>query len=262
MTVVGSRLRVGLCYNLESLRNAGVLRDISALHVFILPELVDGGYAALVKGAAPHDRNSPVLRQLRLLSASGTPYCVAGSLRMRNPNGRRANTTVIFRSGREVARYEKIHLFKPAGDQRFFSAGRKLSSFTVTTPHQRLKAGVMICYDIRFPELGRALGLMGVRLFFVPARWPASRDDAWRSLLKARAIENQAFVVGCNAKGHEGGFSYVFDPMGREVFNNRRSIRSELDIVQLDLRQLRHARALHNAVLESRIHVGNRAVRA
>lgn len=257
--VQGSRLSVGLCYTLESLRDSTVLRRMSALDVLVFPELVDGGYAALAKGTAPHDQSSPVLRQLRLLSTAGRSWCVAGSLRMQRPDGTSANTSLVFKSGREVARYEKIHLFRPAGDRRYFSAGRNLTAFTVALPRRRVKAGVMICYDLRFPELGRALGVMGVRLFFVPARWPLSRNDAWRSLLKARAIENQAFVVGCNAKGGEGGISYVFDPMGREVFNNNRKKRSMLDIVQLDLRRLRQARALHNAVLESRIHIGNRA---
>lgn len=260
MEAMSSRLHVGLCYNLESLRDTGVLPRISTLDILVFPELVDGGYAALAKGAASHDQSSPVLRKLRLLSAAGRLYCVAGSLRMRRPDGRCANTSMVFRSGKEVARYEKIHLFRPAGDRQYFSGGRNIAPFTVALRRKKLKAGVMICYDLRFPELGRALGLMGVRLFIVPARWPSSRDDAWRSLLKARAIENQAFVIGCNAKGREGGISYVFDPMGREVFNNKRRKRSALDIVQLDLRRLREVRALHNAVLESRIRVGCRAV--
>ena len=61
----------------------------------------------------------------------------------------------------------------------------------------------------------------GIQLLLVPARWPAVRDDAWQTLLKARAIENQIFVAGCDAADSEGGYSYVFDPMGRLLLSSR-----------------------------------------
>jgi len=86
-----------------------------------------------------------------------------------------------------------------------------------------IRAGVIICYDLRFPELTRMLALGGIQVLFIPARWPAIRNDAWQTLLKARAIENQIFVVGCNAPGKEGGLSYVFDPLGECLMTQART---------------------------------------
>jgi predicted amidohydrolase len=87
------------------------------------------------------------------------------------------------------------------------------------------KLGVMICYDIRFPELVRYYFQMGVEVLVVPAQWPEARSTHWRTLLKARAIENQMFVLGCNRTGTEESFkngehlifpgdSRIVDPMG------------------------------------------------
>lgn len=80
----------------------------------------------------------------------------------------------------------------------------------------------VICYDIRFPEWLRTLSLSGSRIIFVPAEWPTPRIPQWRTLLAARAIENQSFVVAVNRVGadpdnHFGGHSTVIDPLGNEV---------------------------------------------
>ena len=81
-----------------------------------------------------------------------------------------------------------------------------------------MKTGVIVCYDLRFPEIVRPWFKSGLDLLIVPARWPAVRDDLWKLLLRARAVENQCFVVGVNARDDEGGGSYAFAPDGRTVF--------------------------------------------
>jgi len=87
----------------------------------------------------------------------------------------------------------------------------------------KVRAGGIVCFDLRFPELVRALALRGIHLLIVPARWPAVRDQIWRSLLKARAIENQCYVLAAAQGGlHRNGRtthgdSMLVDPWGRVV---------------------------------------------
>ncbi len=97
--------------------------------------------------------------------------------------------------------------------------------------------GLSICYDLRFPELYRLYAKEKVHLIIDIANWPDTRIEHWRSLLKARAIENQCYVAGINRVGddpklHYNGFSSVFDPMGKElvaVENDERIIEAEID---------------------------------
>lgn len=89
------------------------------------------------------------------------------------------------------------------------------------------------------------LARAGMKVLFVPARWPEARDDAWQTLLKARAIENQIFVLGCNAQGKEGGYSYVYDPLGRLVTDTRQDPPGVFHEIQLDLEIIREARRFH-----------------
>ena len=113
----------------------------------------------------------------------------------------------------------------------------------------------LVCYDLRFPELFRIGMQMGANLFLVIACWPKERIDHWVSLLKARAIENQAYVVGVNRAGSDsetefGGRSLVIDPMGKflaDAGTEESVIQAELDLNQLNAWRekfpvLKHAR--------------------
>jgi omega-amidase len=101
---------------------------------------------------------------------------------------------------------------------------------------------VMICYDIRFPELARTLALDGAKILFVPAEWPHPRLHHWRTLLMARAIENQMFVVSCNRVGTSGsthffGHSLIIDPWGEiiaEGAEHEEIITAALDLTEVD----------------------------
>jgi predicted amidohydrolase len=239
------RVRIGCCYEQSVLHNPGSRSRLQSLDVLVFPELVDGGYAALAQGAAFHRASDSYLAGFRDASRSFSLTCIAGSVACAHSVRALANTCFVFASGRQVARYNKIHLFKPAGDHRYFVRGNSIATFRLHGMRSVL-AGVAICYDLRFPELIRKLRLKGIGILFVPARWPSARDDAWRTLLKARAIENQIFVVGCNALGREGGYSYAFDPLGKEVFTTRTRPRSLMHTFSLDLRRLRHAKKLHD----------------
>ncbi len=241
-------LRVGLCTGPGAV---AMTQRLEGADILVFPEMVDSGYAALKAGAAPHTGGDEFLAGLASASKTLAPYCIAGSVYLRRPPPLTSNTSLVFRRGRLIHRYDKIHLFRPAGDHRYFRPGTRIGTFRVTLPGSRIGCGVVICYDLRFPELVRAMARTGLDVLFVPARWPAVRDDAWRTLLKARAIENQIFVVGCNAFGEEGGWSYVFDPLGETVFDSHAEPGEQAHLIPLDLGRIAEAHRLHDNLNEA-----------
>lgn len=126
------------------------------------------------------------------------------------------NRAHIFnRSGELVATYDKIHLFSPGREATQFEAGEKVALFEL----DGVRCGIEICYDLRFPELSRRLALEGAEVIFIPAQWPHPRSMHWQALARARAIENQLFVVTCNGCGHANqlvscGYSAAYAPFG------------------------------------------------
>lgn len=109
------------------------------------------------------------------------------------------NTARVFQRGEQLASYRKIHLFSPNVEHRHHEGG--FEPCIVDTELGRL--GVLICYDIRFPELPRHCFYEGAEVLVVPGQWPEARSQHWRTLLRARAIENELFVIGCNRTGQE-----------------------------------------------------------
>ena len=139
---------------------------------------------------------------------------VAGSV-MEEEEGHVYNTSFVIDENGLAGRYRKTHLFEPMGELKVFSPGDK--SQVIETPLAKL--GVVICYDLRFPELMRPLPFQGADILCIPAQWPSERIGHWTNLLKARAIENQLFVVGCNRWGKAGpynfpGHSMIVEPTG------------------------------------------------
>ncbi len=125
------------------------------------------------------------------------------------------NTAYVLDRGELKGKYRKIHLFSLMQEDRSFDAGD--SWLLVETSVARL--GVFICYDLRFPELARRLAVEGAEVLVVPGEWPKPRQEHWRTLLRARAIENQLFVVAANCCGMVGkldffGMSMIIDPKG------------------------------------------------
>ncbi len=107
-------------------------------------------------------------------------------------------------SGACVGRYAKLHPFSFSGEHEKYAPG----SETVVVPVGGLRVGLTICYDLRFPALYRSLLEKDVHAYAVIANWPRPRTAHWRALLVARAIENQAFVLGVNRVGEGGGLTY------------------------------------------------------
>ena len=123
-----------------------------------------------------------------------------------------------YREGECIAFYDKTHLFTPMGEDNYFTPGDHLCRFTL----DGVSCGLIICYDVRFPELTRSLTVPGLDMLFVVSQWPKVRTFHLRSLTTARAIENQMFVVCCNSCGTAGetvygGNSAVIDPWGETI---------------------------------------------
>jgi len=124
------------------------------------------------------------------------------------------NSFVLASPDGVVHRYRKIHPFSYGGEEKFFRAGDQLLTIDI----EGLRVSPLVCYDLRFADEFWQLG-RGTDLFLVPANWPEARRLHWQTLLQARAIENQAYVIGCNRVGDGGGLSYsgdsrIVDPLG------------------------------------------------
>jgi omega-amidase len=145
-------------------------------------------------------------------------HFVGGSVANHSEQGVKNTLLIINNKGQLVHSYSKLHLFKLMDEHLYLEAGEEKGLFELDN---RLFSGV-ICYDIRFPEWIRAHTSKGAEALFVVAEWPAPRLSHWRSLLIARAIENQCFVIACNRSGHDpnnefAGHSMIIDPWGEVI---------------------------------------------
>jgi predicted amidohydrolase len=127
---------------------------------------------------------------------------------------RPSNSFVLARPDGTQHRYRKIHPFSFAGEDRFVRPGTDL----VTVDVEGVRVSMFVCYDLRFADEFWGLAA-DTDVYLVPANWPAARREHWMTLLRARAIENQAYVVGVNRVGSGGGIDYsgdsqIIDPLG------------------------------------------------
>ena len=137
-------------------------------------------------------------------------------------------------------KYEKIHLIPQLDETKWLTPGKELTIHK----NETLCAGLMICYDIRFPELLRKYVIdKKINLLLVVAQWPQVRIDHWIALLRARAIENQVFIAAVNAVGDSGeiklgGNSCIVDPWGRFLITGNDEaevlLTAELDLSVVD----------------------------
>lgn len=181
----------------------------------VLPEMWDTGYAYKELNELAQ-RTPGVVAELGRLSRE-LGMVIVGS--MPEPHGEKVcNTAYVLDRGELIGTYRKIHLFSLMGEDRSLDGGDQW--LVVDTSAGRI--GVFICYDLRFPELARRLALEGAEIIVVPAEWPKPRDEHWKALLKARAIENQLFVVAANCCGIQGkldffGSSLIIGPKGEHL---------------------------------------------
>jgi len=163
---------------------------------------------------------------------------IAGSL-LEAREGKCYNTLTLFNpDGTQQAVYRKLHLFRLMEEEKWLAPGEE----AVTTEAGWGKTGLAICYDLRFTELFRKYALAGSKLALIPAEWPGRRIAHWQTLLRARAIENQMFVVAVNRVGESkgevfGGRSAVIDPWGETIVEGGAEpqlLHAEIDLALVD----------------------------
>ena len=181
----------------------------------VLPELWATGFAYSDFDTLQNDLD--LLDEITLNLAQRFNVILAGSLpeRINGKTGRYFNTLKIIDSNGYCQPFRKMNLFP--GEEISFNKSLRLPAVITTT---KGCLGAFVCYDLRFPEICRSLTQQGADILICSSQWPTARIQHWRSLIIARAIENQIYIVGCNSIGQNngidlGGHSMVVSPIGK-----------------------------------------------
>ncbi|NJP99305.1 carbon-nitrogen family hydrolase [Streptomyces zingiberis] len=221
-------------------RVAALVREQSAADLVVLPELWPTGafaYDLFEEYAEP--RNGPTFTALSAAAAGASVWLHGGSVVERLPDGTLYNTSLVIGPDGELrAAYRKIHRFGfDRGEAAMMGGGEAV----VTVRLPETTAGLATCYDLRFPEQFRQLTDAGAEVFVLPAGWPARRREHWTLLSRARAVENQAYVLACCTAGTHGGVeqaghSQIVDPWGEvlaEAGEGEEIITADLDLARV-----------------------------
>jgi predicted amidohydrolase len=181
----------------------------------LLPEMFPTGFSMDASRIAqpPGGPSEVFLRE----QAAARSMWIIGSLPEAGEDSRPRNTALVVSPAGDVVRYSKIHPFSYAGEHRHYAAGDRV----VTVEIDGVRVTPFVCYDLRFPEPFR-FAAKETDLFAVVANWPDARREHWRTLARARAIENLAYVAAVNRVGEGGklryaGDSAVIDPWGETM---------------------------------------------
>ncbi len=189
--------------------------------IVCLPELFTTGFDFQYIKRCAREIPNKITNELSKKAKKLKIFIIGGSLPIIDGGGI-YNTSFLFDpNGRIIGKYNKIHLFPLMGEDKYFNRGKECRTYKTEFGN----FGIIICYDIRFPELTRKLTLSGAEIVFVPSQFPSQRLDHWKTLIRARAIENQIFVVAVNRVGKDSknsfcGNSMVVDPWG-EVLTSK-----------------------------------------
>lgn len=220
MKVHAIQLRTDLTEPIEERveRAADLVAAQRRADLVILPELwVQGGFAFEQFAKTAQDIDGPAVTAMRNAAVASGIWLHAGSMVIRSADGSLRNTALMIApDGSIIAQYAKRHLFGFAGGE---TTVLKAGDDFVTVDLPWFRAGLSTCYDVRFPEMYRSLLDLGCEAFLIPSAWPERRIAHWSLLIRARAVENQAFVIACNGVGRQGdvdlgGRSAIIDPWG------------------------------------------------
>ena len=204
--------------------------------LIVLPEMFSTGFSMNVPGIAEGEARETETF-LASLAREREAYVLGGVVTARTDGKGLNQALVLDPQGKELVRYTKIHPFSFAGETNHYAQGTGVLLF----PLGGFTVAPFVCYDLRFPEIFRNAVRRGAQLFTVIANWPAPREAHWVALLKARAIENQAYVVGVNRCGKDpklaySGRSLIVDPKGEvlaDAGNSEGVIAADLDVAPL-----------------------------
>ena len=236
-------------------RVADLVRDQAGADLVVLPELWPTGafaYDGWVASAEPLE--GPTVAALSAAARDLGAHVHMGSF-VERAAGTLYNTSVLLDpQGAVLSTYRKIHLFGfGEGEPRLLGAGTEV----VVTPVGGTQVGLSTCYDLRFPEMYRALQGAGAEVVLCVAGWPAARVDHWVTLARARAIENQCVVVALNTAGTHGGKemggrSLVLDSRGTVLAEASPTEEAVLS-VEVDIEDVRAWRARFPVLADRRL---------
>lgn len=203
----------------------------------VLPELWGSGYDLTHASDYATPTDTGLFHEMAVLAREYDLHIV-GSL-LESSEEQVFNTCALFAPRGLLGRYRKMHRFCLMQEDRYLAAGDK-PALIENLPWG--PTGLAICYDLRFPELFRGYAIASARLIVIPSQWPAPRIEHWRTLLRARAIENQCVVAGCNRVGADpdnvfGGASAVIGPWGDVLVEGDESpalLVADVDFVAVD----------------------------
>ena len=207
--------------------------DVEPGSLLVFPELSTAGFT-MNTAAVTEPRGGESEQFFSDVAKRHQSHVIAGIAARNEDPAYGANEAVCFGpDGGEVARYRKRHPFPLAHEADHYPAGKEAVVFEING----WKVAPLICYDLRFPEPFREATALGAELFVVIANWPVARVDHWITLLRARAIENLAYVVGVNRAGSDPhlpypGASLIVGPKGEvlaQAGDQPGAIRADLD---------------------------------
>ncbi|WP_414047133.1 carbon-nitrogen family hydrolase [Macrococcus equi] len=213
---------------------------LSTLHnidIAVLPEMWNTSYTLETLKHITSERGEREISVLQQLAMEYQIHIVGGSIAVKEDGKIFNRAIVIHKTGEVIHQYDKLHLVPMLEEPNYLTEGNKVSTFEIAN----IKMGIIICYDLRFPEISRKLALEGIEVLFVVAEWPVERIEQFEKLLFARAIENQVFVVACNSVGKcdetvFGGKSAIINPLGETISKNilgEGTIQTEINIEEL-----------------------------
>ena len=202
--------------------------------LYVLPEMFSTGFCTQPEGIA-ESADSETLHWMQRLAAE-KDAAIAGSVAV-SDQGHYYNRFYFVYPDGKVQYYDKKHLFTYGGEHKRFTAGEE----RVVVEFRGVRILLEVCYDLRFPLWARNRGDYDLILYV--ASWPTSRVEAWSTLLRARAIENQCYVAGVNRVGTDPACDYcggtaLIDPYGKTLAECERNQESEISAV-IDMERLR-----------------------
>lgn len=203
----------------ENIRHAQqLMNEASDGDLYVLPEMWSTGFATQPEGVACDEADNEALKWMQQ-TAKERHCAISGSLAIKAADGtfRNRHYFVDGRAG-ETSHYDKHHLFSYGGEDRFYTPGQE---HTIVN-YMGFRLLLLTCYDLRFPCWSRYADHREYDAAIYVANWPSSRQSAWQLLLRARAIENQCYVIGVNRVGddqrcHYIGASAVIDVTGHAI---------------------------------------------
>ena len=223
--------------NFKTVRRMLAMESPEKGSLLMLPEMFATGFSMNVDAVA-ESAGGETEKFLGEVAREFGIYVVGGAP-VRGRDGRARNKALVFSPGGELlAYYAKMRPFAPGGEADHYTAGEQ----TVVFRWQDVVVSPFVCYDLRFPEIFReATAAHRPELFVVIASWPEKRIHHWSALLKARAIENQAYVIGVNRIGNDPYYTYtgqsqIVDPQGEVIASagdKETGIMAKLDLANL-----------------------------